>query len=75
MLAISGGIDSVCLFYALRELNYDIELAHCNFKLRGKASDEDEIFIRDLAKNFLLSSIQNPLISKTLSKTIKDQCK
>lgn len=52
LLAISGGIDSVCLFYALRELNYDIELAHCNFKLRGKESDEDEIFIRNLAKKF-----------------------
>lgn len=49
LLAISGGIDSVVLAYLLQQLDYDISLAHCNFKLRGIESDGDEEFIRDFA--------------------------
>ena len=35
LLAISGGADSVCLFFSLKALGYHFELAHCNFNLRG----------------------------------------
>lgn len=49
LLAISGGADSVSLFFALKELGYYIELAHCNFNLRVKESDEDERFVKQLA--------------------------
>ena len=49
LLAISGGADSVCLFFSLKALGYRFELAHCNFNLRGKESDEDESFVKDLA--------------------------
>ncbi len=49
LLAISGGADSVFLFFVLKELGYKIELAHCNFNLRGKESEEDECFVNDLA--------------------------
>jgi len=49
LLAISGGIDSVVLAYLLRQLNYDISLAHCNFKLRGNESDGDEQFVSHFA--------------------------
>ena len=52
LLAISGGADSVCLFFALKELGYNVELAHCNFKLRGKESDEDEYFVKELANKY-----------------------
>ena len=50
LLAISGGADSVCLFHILRKLGYNIELAHCNFQLRGRESMDDEEFIKSLAK-------------------------
>ena len=48
LIAISGGLDSVVLFHLLHKLNYDVSLAHCNFKLRGKESDLDEEFIKNL---------------------------
>ena len=48
LIAISGGLYSVVLFHLLHKLNYDVSLAHCNFKLRGKESDLDEEFIKNL---------------------------
>ena len=52
LLAISGGIDSVCLAHLLIELEYKVEFAHCNFKLRGKESDDDVLFVKDLALSY-----------------------
>ena len=45
VLAISGGIDSMVLanLFLSNKLNFSI--AHCNFQLRGKESDDDELFI------------------------------
>lgn len=60
LLACSGGIDSVVLAHLCAQNNMNFALAHCNFKLRGKASDQDEEFIKDLAsdlnKNFYVTS-------------------
>ena len=49
LIAISGGIDSVVLTQLLHQLNFDISLAHCNFKLRENESDLDEAFVKELA--------------------------
>lgn len=49
LLAISGGIDSVCLGYLLHDLGIQFSLGHVNFQLRGKESDGDEAFVRNLA--------------------------
>ncbi len=48
IVALSGGADSVALLLILRELGYQVEAAHCNFRLRGKESERDEIFSRSL---------------------------
>lgn len=50
LIAISGGLDSVVLTHLFSELNYTIALAHCNFKLREKASDLDEEFVRNISQ-------------------------
>tara|TARA_Y100001978_G_scaffold201111_1_gene218749 strand:- start:811 stop:2127 length:1317 start_codon:yes stop_codon:yes gene_type:complete len=52
ILAISAGADSVCLFHVFRFLGVNMELAHCNFKLRNYHSDEDEVFIKKLAEKY-----------------------
>ena len=53
-LAISGGADSVCLMHVLLDLGIQFDLAHCNFKLRAKESEADEVFVKELAKNHSL---------------------
>jgi len=50
IVALSGGADSVCLLYILRDLSFTIEACHVNHKLRGEASDADEQFVRELCE-------------------------
>lgn len=49
LVAVSGGKDSVCLSHLLSLAEYNFSIAHCNFKLRGKESDEDANFVRQFA--------------------------
>ena len=56
LLAISGGADSMCLFFVLKELGYSIDLAHCNFNLRAEDSNEDESFVKELANKYGVKS-------------------
>ena len=55
LVAVSGGADSVALLSLLLEVRAQLELdlivAHLNHNLRGKASDEDEEFVRILAQD------------------------
>ena len=46
LLAVSGGIDSMVLLDLFYKLRFDICIVHCNFQLRGKESDADEMLVR-----------------------------
>ncbi len=54
LLALSGGADSVFAFYLLikyqTRLKIEFSCAHLNHGLRGKDSDEDEVFCSELCK-------------------------
>jgi len=52
LLAVSGGVDSVVLCDLFARTGRRFGVAHCNFLLRGKMSDEDEKFVKDLATKY-----------------------
>ncbi|KPK76661.1 MAG: hypothetical protein AMJ89_03810 [candidate division Zixibacteria bacterium SM23_73] len=58
LVAVSGGPDSVALLYALLEIkdefNLRLYVAHLNHKLRGRESDQDQKFVKNLASKLNL---------------------
>ncbi len=51
LVAFSGGVDSVVLADLLHKADYNIELAHCNFQLRGQEAKDDTAFCENFAKS------------------------
>ncbi len=49
LVAVSGGIDSMCLVEKVRLGGEPFAVAHCNFGLRGAESDADESLVRSWA--------------------------
>ncbi|MDO5733836.1 MAG: tRNA lysidine(34) synthetase TilS [Eubacteriales bacterium] len=58
-LAISGGRDSICLFYYLlflrKKLNFELRLAHVNHGLRPDVDAEESKFLKALAASYDLA--------------------
>jgi tRNA(Ile)-lysidine synthase len=52
LLAVSGGVDSIVMCELFRQAGFPFGIAHCNFSLRGKESDEDEAFVEELAEKY-----------------------
>lgn len=52
LLAVSGGVDSMVMFHLLKDAGFQIAVAHCNFQLRGAASDADEAWLEDTCRQF-----------------------
>ncbi len=50
LLAVSGGIDSVVMTELFKMSGTIYSIAHCNFHLRGKESDEDALFVEGKSK-------------------------
>ena len=52
LLAVSGGLDSIVLCELMHRGKFNVEIAHCNFQLRGAESDRDEAFVRQLGERY-----------------------
>ena len=52
LLAVSGGIDSVSMAHLFHQADYKFDMAHCNFSLRGKESEQDQVFVEKLAEKY-----------------------
>ena len=67
LVALSGGADSVCLLYALREYGAQICAFHLNHCIRGEEADRDERFCRELCEKlgieFASKKVDVPRIS------------
>ena len=72
LLAYSAGVDSSVLFNLFLNCKYKFSVAHCNYKLRGQHSDNDQRFIIEKQKyiksNIILENlIYQKLILKNLN--------
>ncbi|HZL10787.1 MAG TPA: tRNA lysidine(34) synthetase TilS [Prolixibacteraceae bacterium] len=45
LLAVSGGADSMLMLHLFANAGFSVAVAHCNFGLRGRESDEEEQFV------------------------------
>ncbi|QAA82964.1 tRNA lysidine(34) synthetase TilS [Aequorivita sp. H23M31] len=68
LIACSGGIDSVVLGHLIKSLDFEMALAHCNFSLRGKESDGDEMFVIGMAKNMEIPIFAETFDTKAFAK-------
>lgn len=75
LLAVSGGIDSVVLCHLFKQTNLPFGIAHCNFKLRENASDDDEFFVKKLANElgvpFFSTAFETTQIAKKRQQSIQ----
>jgi tRNA(Ile)-lysidine synthase len=47
-MLVSGGADSTCLWHVLHELGYEVSALHVDHGLRGRESDDDAAFCREV---------------------------
>lgn len=71
LLAVSGGIDSVVLAHLFYQAELNFSIAHCNFKLRSKAANQDQKFVEDLAKSFDVTCYSKSFETKVYSEQNK----
>lgn len=58
LVAVSGGLDSMTLLYALRALGYNLEVAHFDHQTRGGESACDADFVQASCRTLGLPSFQ-----------------
>ena len=51
LLAVSGGVDSIVLSHLFSNSKFKFCIAHCNYTLRGKYSDNDALLVKNLANS------------------------
>ena len=71
LVAVSGGPDSVVLLDALHREGFSVVVAHCNFCLRGEASNEDAEFVKTLAAKYKVPYCQVDFDTKKVAEDRK----
>ena len=64
LLTVSGGVDSMVMLSIFVRLGYNIGVAHCNFGLRGKESDEDTEMVLHECEKILVDEVGRPILYK-----------
>ena len=72
LIACSGGVDSMVLARLCKEANIKFALAHCNFKLRGAASDEDALLVKSFAKHYQVDYFEQSFDTELIAKKNKE---
>jgi len=67
LVAVSGGIDSMCLVHLLHSQGFNVAIAHCNFTLRGKESNGDYQFVKDWAQSLGIAFHSEEFATKALT--------
>lgn len=52
VVAVSGGVDSMCLLQAFHRLDISAVVAHVNYQKRGNASDKDARLVAKMSKKW-----------------------
>jgi len=52
LLGVSGGVDSIVMLHLLLRAGYEVGIAHCNFQLRGRESEEEHRFVGWMAEHY-----------------------
>ncbi len=71
LLAVSAGVDSVVLCHVFYQAKLNFGIAHCNFKLRGIAADEDEVFVAKLAQGLAVPFFSTSFDTQTYARKHK----
>ena len=83
VLGLSGGPDSVCLFFVLlalkAEYGLDIHALHVNHCIRGEDADEDQAYVERLCQEFQVPikviRVDIPAMAKESGRSIEEEAR
>ncbi len=71
LLAVSGGIDSMCMLELFRQSSFSFAVANINYNLRGQESLFEHQFVADFCNKFKIQIFQKTFDTKTLAEVQK----
>ena len=72
LLAVSGGVDSIVLAHLFSKTKFKFIIAHCNYGLRNKESENDSFLVKKIANSYNVDFFIKKL--DTLQYSKKNKC-